>query len=221
MRRALALVALVTTLAALPAPAAVAAPDDFTFFGSGFGHGLGLSQWGAYGLARQGWGPGRILGHFYSRTRIEPAQNVPRTLRVGLTQGREKIHLEARGGRVDLRLGGRRPSDTIATIPGRETWTIRETGGKYRIIDANGRRVGDPVGGTATDLFAVYESNGARVDIREAFHTYARGYVEFNLYSCGASCEIRIVLVIRPEEYLYGLAEVPSAWPMQALEAQA
>lgn len=221
MRRALALVALVATVAALPAPAALAAPDDFTFFGSGFGHGLGLSQWGAYGLAKEGWRPGRILTHFYSRTRVEPAESVPRTLRIGLTQGRRTIHLEARGGKVDLRLGGRRPSDTIATIPGRETWTIREAGGRYRIVDANGDRVGDPVGGTATDLFAVYEPNGARVDIPEASHTYARGYVEFNLYSCGASCDIRLVLVIRPEPYLYGLAEVPSSWPMEALRAQA
>jgi SpoIID/LytB domain protein len=221
MRRALALVSLVLTLAALPAPAAVAAPDDFTFFGSGFGHGLGLSQWGAYGLAQEGWRPGRILRHFYSRTRVEPARNVPRTLRVGLTQGRDKIHVEARGGRVDLRLGGRLPSDTIATIPGRETWTIREAGGNYRIIDANGHRVGGLVGGPATDLFAVYEPNGARVKIREALHTYARGFVEFNLYNCGAACDIRLVLVVRPEQYLYGLAEVPSSWPMEALETQA
>lgn len=221
MRRALAFLVLVSTLAALPAPAALAAPDDFTFFGSGFGHGLGLSQWGAYGLAQEGWGQERILKHFYSKTRVERAENVPRTLRIGLTQGRRKIHLEARGGRVDLRLGGRRASDTIATIPGGERWTVREAGGKYRILDANGDRVGGPVGGTATDLFAIYEPNGARVDVPEALHTYARGYVEFNIYDCGSNCAMRLVLVIRPEQYLYGLAEVPSSWPMSALRAQA
>ncbi|HEX5950747.1 MAG TPA: SpoIID/LytB domain-containing protein [Actinomycetota bacterium] len=221
MRRALASLALVVTLAAVPGPAALAASDDFTFFGSGFGHGLGLSQWGTYGLAQEGWRPAQILTHFYSRTSVEPVKDVPRTLRIGLTQGQEKIRLGARGGRVDLRLGGRQPSDTIATIPGRETWTIRETDGRYRILDANGDQVGDPVGGTATDLFAVYEQNGARVDIPEASHTYGRGYVEFNLYGCAASCDIRLILVIGPEPYLYGLAEVPSSWPMEALQAQA
>ena len=45
-------------------------PTEFRLFGAGFGHGLGLSQWGSYGLAKQGWGPSKILKHFYSGTRV-------------------------------------------------------------------------------------------------------------------------------------------------------
>ncbi len=40
-------------------------PSAFMFQGAGFGHGLGLSQWGAYNLARQGWNYQAILTHYY------------------------------------------------------------------------------------------------------------------------------------------------------------
>lgn len=221
MRRVLAFLVVSSALAALPAPAALAGPDDFTFYGSGFGHGLGMSQWGAYGLAQDGWSQGRILTHFYSRTRIRQADDVPATFRVGLTQGKDKVRLEAEAGPVDLRLGGRAPGDTIATIPNGETWVLRVANQQYKIVDAHGDVVGDPVGGPANDLYAVFEANDARLRVPEALHTYAHGYVEFNIYDCGSACDMRLVLVIDPEEYLYGLGEVPSSWPMEALQAQA
>src|SRR5437763_403565 len=56
-----------------PAPdpgAALRGPGNFTFYGSGWGHGLGMSQWGAYGLAHKGWNHTRILEHFYSGTTV-------------------------------------------------------------------------------------------------------------------------------------------------------
>lgn len=41
------------------------APSTFSVYGRGFGHGVGMSQWGAYGMASQGYGYHQILGHFY------------------------------------------------------------------------------------------------------------------------------------------------------------
>jgi stage II sporulation protein D len=41
--------------------------------GHGWGHGLGLSQWGAYGYALHGLGFGRILAHYYPGTTLGPA----------------------------------------------------------------------------------------------------------------------------------------------------
>jgi stage II sporulation protein D len=38
--------------------------------GHGWGHGVGLSQWGAYGYARHGWKYRRILAHYYPGTRM-------------------------------------------------------------------------------------------------------------------------------------------------------
>ena len=38
--------------------------------GKGWGHGVGLSQWGAKALAEQGWSYQRILEHYFPGTRI-------------------------------------------------------------------------------------------------------------------------------------------------------
>lgn len=42
--------------------------DTIRFDGRGFGHGLGMSQWGARGLALQGYTYPQILGHYYQGT---------------------------------------------------------------------------------------------------------------------------------------------------------
>ncbi|MGH2526001.1 MAG: hypothetical protein ACRDG2_04560, partial [Actinomycetota bacterium] len=132
MRRAI-IWTFVVLLAGLPAAPALAQGDDeFTFFGSGFGHGLGMSQWGAYGLAQEGWTASRILRHFYSGTRVDRAA-APAQLRIGLTQGRDSIQLEAQAGDVEIRDGDQRGT-VVATIPSGETWRVRPTESGYRII---------------------------------------------------------------------------------------
>ena len=40
--------------------------------GHGWGHGLGLSQWGAYGYAQHGWSYTRILAHYYPGHHARP-----------------------------------------------------------------------------------------------------------------------------------------------------
>ena len=45
--------------------------EGFAFVGSGYGHGVGMSQWGARAMARQGASYKRILGRFYPGTRLE------------------------------------------------------------------------------------------------------------------------------------------------------
>jgi stage II sporulation protein D len=44
--------------------------SGFTIEGNGFGHGLGLSQWGAYKLALQGSTYDKILRHYYQGVKI-------------------------------------------------------------------------------------------------------------------------------------------------------
>jgi stage II sporulation protein D len=44
----------------------------FIFKGLGFGHGLGMSQWGAYNLARQGANHLQILGYYYKGVALSP-----------------------------------------------------------------------------------------------------------------------------------------------------
>ena len=45
-------------------------PTGFQVDGKGFGHAVGMSQWGAYNLARQGYGYQQILLHYYRGTAL-------------------------------------------------------------------------------------------------------------------------------------------------------
>jgi stage II sporulation protein D len=213
-------VALILSLAIILPAEAGHAGDSFRFFGSGCGHGLGMSQYGAYGLAKQGWGQARILTHFYSGTKVSPATSAPGKLRVGLVQGREKMRLAPTGGPADLLLGDPNSGQVVATVPDGETWTVQVAGQAYRILDGTGSKVGEDVGGPTNNLYVAYR-NGARVVVPEAGHAYSRGFIELNLYNCESGCRERSILVVGAEEYLYGLAEVPSSWPVPALQAQA
>jgi stage II sporulation protein D len=46
------------------------AEDGFTFVGAGHGHGVGMSQWGAEGMARRGADYRRILATFFPGTEL-------------------------------------------------------------------------------------------------------------------------------------------------------
>src|SRR5215218_5233766 len=62
-------------------PATADAAKRFTIRGAGFGHGVGMSQYGAMGYAAHGWDYRRILGHYYTDTEIGVLKE-PRTVRV-------------------------------------------------------------------------------------------------------------------------------------------
>lgn len=46
----------------------------YRFVGGGFGHGVGLSQYGSYTLANQGWNYAQILHFYYPGTSLQPFQ---------------------------------------------------------------------------------------------------------------------------------------------------
>ena len=58
-----------------PAPTAPASVTATTFLvsGRGWGHGVGLSQYGALGYANEGWTYDQIIAHFYPGTELGPA----------------------------------------------------------------------------------------------------------------------------------------------------
>ncbi len=47
----------------------------YAFIGGGFGHGVGLSQFGSYNLANLGWNNEKILQFYYPGTMIKPLDN--------------------------------------------------------------------------------------------------------------------------------------------------
>jgi stage II sporulation protein D len=48
-----------------------AASGTITIRGKGWGHGVGMSQWGAKRMAEKGWDYRKILGHYYPQTRLK------------------------------------------------------------------------------------------------------------------------------------------------------
>ncbi|MBW7454840.1 stage II sporulation protein D [Paenibacillus sepulcri] len=51
--------------------------DEITFTTFGYGHGVGMSQWGADGMAKNGIGAVQIVTHYYSGTKVEQASKLP------------------------------------------------------------------------------------------------------------------------------------------------
>src|SRR5436190_8839228 len=53
-----------------PAPPTVRTQPTFFISGHGWGHGIGMSQYGAYGYALHGWTYDRIVQDYYTGTTI-------------------------------------------------------------------------------------------------------------------------------------------------------
>jgi stage II sporulation protein D len=64
--------------------------------GRGWGHGVGMSQWGAYGYASHGWTWQRIVAHYYPGTRIADAPLA--SVRVLLAAGAQRPTIACAGG---------------------------------------------------------------------------------------------------------------------------
>src|SRR5688500_6021186 len=64
-------------------------PPSFFISGRGWGHGIGMSQWGAYGFAQRGTAYDQILAHYYRSTTLGKAP-VAR-IRVLLGEGKKAL----------------------------------------------------------------------------------------------------------------------------------
>jgi stage II sporulation protein D len=78
-------------VAALALPAAASAGTVFLLDGRGWGHGVGMSQWGAEGYARHGYDYKRILAHYYPGTTLAAAD--PRPVRVLLLEEQDRVRV--------------------------------------------------------------------------------------------------------------------------------
>lgn len=112
-------------------PASAPAASTFTISGKGWGHGIGLSQWGARGLAEvAGYTHDEIIGHYYRGTTL--AVTRPKTLTVNLDA--------ARGNRSSwiLRAGtvGRRIVVNGVTAPADSSYRFTASGTSVEVRDA-------------------------------------------------------------------------------------
>ena len=201
MRRLVSLTALLALLAAAPAA------DGATRWivrGAGFGHGIGMSQFGAYGFAQQGRSYRQILAHYYRDTEI--AQAPSRPVRV-LLQSNDP-YIRVRGA---SRAGSKR-------LRPRTTYVVRSGGGRLTLRTSSGRLVGrfrSPLrlfrrGGKVRLMGRAI--NGIRSGVY-------RGAIEVRRSSGGVSAVNRLPI----DAYVQGVVpgEMPSSWHMEALKVQA
>jgi stage II sporulation protein D len=169
-----------------------AAPSVIVLSGHGWGHGLGLSQWGAYGYAKHGWTFDRILAHYYQGTTLGEAK--VSAVRV-LLDSAKKVALESHAPWTLTDAAGTK----VALDPGRFVLSAKlvmagHPGLQPPYVFAAAQPI--MVAGTAYPGRLTVSSDKKVVQVvdRLALETYLKGVVP---------------------------AEMPSSWPPEALKAQA
>ncbi len=127
MLRTLAALFMVASLL-VPAGTAVAGEEaTVSFVGAGWGHAVGLSQYGAYGASRDGWTAEQITSHFYQGTTLETMGegdlSVPDDIWIGLDRNLESITLIA----DDINYSSGQPgptADLIVTRSDETSWEM-------------------------------------------------------------------------------------------------
>jgi stage II sporulation protein D len=217
--RGLAVTLAVACAAALAAASLAAASTVFVVDGRGWGHGIGMSQWGAYGYARHGWSYPHILRHYYPGTTLARTDAAP--VRVLLAQDR-----------VHATVGCAAPL-TVADGAGR-SYHLRA--GFYAL----GPRLKLPVAHKRVRVRPRRHHARHRVRFRRV--TVRRALPQPLTFDCPAAPltldgsayhgllvihrwggRLTVVNVVSLENYLRGVVggEMPSRWNLAALEAQA
>jgi stage II sporulation protein D len=192
-------------LVCLALPAAAHAKSSFVIKGAGYGHGIGLSQYGADGYALHGFDYKTIVGHYYQGTGLATVSPAP-TVRVLL----QSASAPSFTGATDASGRALDPAKTYSVArAGGTSVTLRSpTGRKLATYDGPLRVTGD--GPLRLNGLA---GNGVRSG-------RYRGALEFR---AGLFSGVSAINAIGLEDYVRGVvsAESPASWPAAALEAQA
>jgi stage II sporulation protein D len=201
MRRTLVFTALLAVFAAVPALSEAAVRHVIK--GAGFGHGIGMSQYGSYGYALNGSKYRGILSHYYKGTELGRASSRP--VRVLLQPVDPYIRVSGA-----TRIGGKR-------LNASRTYVARPSGGTILVKTSSGKRVarvGDGARFSGPDALRLLGPalNGVTSGLY-------RGEIELRFDGGGLTA----INVLALDEYVRGVVagEMPSSWPLEALKVQA
>lgn len=209
-------------IAADPVPV----PAGFTITGAGWGHGLGLSQYGAYGMALDGAKAGDIITHYYTgATAVSTSTNT--AFRVGVETAQTNIFVRGEDNPIDGGVAGNLTvaieggttltfapmvelnftfTDSTFTLTASDTQTASGTAATLSwnntttLLNLNAGTVASTALGAAT------------CSTTSCSHRY-----KYGTFSIKAKNAVNILRL--NDEYLYGLGEMPSSWGVTALEA--
>ncbi|KRE62250.1 cell wall-binding repeat-containing protein [Nostocoides sp. Soil756] len=206
---------LVGATAVLGTTPASAAGPDWTLRGSGWGHGIGMSQYGASEMADDGYTAAEILGHYYTGTTYDAVPDdavVAVNLEGGVTSTRlETSALSARGGAVRVTAGGTTGAMTGAVGA---VVTVTRSGTSVRAACSTCT----PTSVTGTYVQANW--NDGRTLLWVDGTPYESGTLV--VWPSESDPTLQVVNKVRVhDEYLDHLREVPWSWSPEALKAQA
>jgi stage II sporulation protein D len=188
-------IVLIGVLCALGFPAAASA-KVWIVKGAGFGHGVGMSQYGAYGYAKHGFAYGAILAHYYTGTTL--GTTTDQSVRVLLRNDARSVSFRGAGSACGAGLG---PA---------KSYVAKRKGSAVVLRSKKGTLIAK-CGGVMT-------AAGAPAVTVNGKGTY-RGSLEVRASSSG----LDVINVVALEDYVRGVVskESPASWPPEALNAQA
>ena len=207
-----------------------------TFYGKGWGHGVGMSQWGAQGWAQGAAGAKKtgeeIIAFYYPGTQLSPASPSLSTIRVQLSApsdgciARTITTISQQRSAGGMRVWNEATGATIATASGSMTWAPQQT---VRIWIDNDNILHVMDEWAAKQLVAV--SGPIRVTPLDATQPITvdqkgsrayRGDLRFAVASANA---LSVVNLVGIDDYAKGAvpAEMPTGfgWEYEAFKAQA
>ena len=230
MRMSKALLALLFIFSSLiPTAHAVDVPATFSFQGSGYGHGVGLSQMGARSMALAGQSSEQIIKYFYKDVAIEQKDD-SKILRVNIGHllASAKISTATKGSQLQI-IQGEAGSESVLPVSSLadsisfsiigSTVSPRVTLGKTTQVLTRSRTFTIRWAGTryleGPDTLISVSHSGVTQKLRY-------GQIQVKAVKSPAGYRIEMTNSVRlADEYLWGISEMPSFWPVAALEAQA
>ncbi len=238
LRSTTAIALAVSILALAATPAFASTFPSFRFSGAGYGHGIGLSQYGSKGFAEQGRSGKWIVGHYFPGTTIttpaaktmkvnlDPAANYTQssaTYNAGYSATRWTVQAGWTGMGISLNGG---PTLTDANGP----YTFETDSAQVAVTGKDGKPVkGSPFSGTVTvvmkgskspALLQVVGRSGPFKSSSVSPSTNVRYRGEILISSNGS--RLKLLNKLPMESYLYGVVprESPASWHAEALKAQ-
>jgi SpoIID/LytB domain protein len=196
------------------------ASGTYTVQGHGYGHGRGMSQYGANGAAKKGLTHEKILDFYYPGTSFGTARSALRVLITGDTSSdlevlaRRGLQLRDLGSGTTYKL----PRDLDAT-----RWRVAPSGDDDVVSYlANGSwRQWRPGGAAALDGAGEFRAPGPITLVTPGGQVPYRGALRAVPPSKGSS-ERDTVNVLDVDDYVQGVvpAEMPASWEPEAVQAQ-
>ena len=196
-----------------------AVPESFAITGSGFGHGVGMSQYGAQGMALEGKSAEQILEYYYNPAQLESVSTYANSdIKVQILGGVTSTTITPSQGSVRIK-AGKSVYQTTRPV------TVQQSG-STRVYKYDGKTV------TSTSNYDTIEWQNTRYWSGNGLTTVAVSgadagsrtvsYRHGKILVSSLNNKLNLVNELRlHDEYLYGLAEMPSSWEPAALSSQA